>query len=182
MDLTRRGPDGLTPIERSVARDEIRQLAFRYAWALDSRDVDTLVSLYVPDVRVSRDEWGPAAFRHFWDRTLRALGVTVLQVGNHVVDFDDPTRARGVVYCRGLVQEAGRVIDQAIVYFDTYEERGGRWLFVTRRHELFFGVETALDPYDQPDANWPASNAGRGTLPWNLPSWQAFDGGEPPTG
>jgi hypothetical protein len=55
--------DGLTPLERVVARDEIRQLVYRYAHAVDTRDVDLLVSLFVPDVRVGRDETGPEALR-----------------------------------------------------------------------------------------------------------------------
>ena len=46
--------DGMTPVERCVARDEIRQLAYRYALAVDSRDIDLLVSLFVPDVKVGR--------------------------------------------------------------------------------------------------------------------------------
>ena len=37
-------------IERIEATEQIRQLAARYALALDSRDVDALVALFVPDV------------------------------------------------------------------------------------------------------------------------------------
>ena len=47
--------DGLDPIERLIAHDEIRLLASRYAVAVDSRDLDELVSLFVDDVRVGRD-------------------------------------------------------------------------------------------------------------------------------
>ena len=38
----------MDPVERAVARDEIRQLAARYALAVDSRDLDSLVGLFVP--------------------------------------------------------------------------------------------------------------------------------------
>ena len=37
-----------------IAHEEIRQLASRYAIALDSRDLDTLVNLFVDDVQVGR--------------------------------------------------------------------------------------------------------------------------------
>jgi ketosteroid isomerase-like protein len=166
--------DGLTPLERVVARDEIRQLVYRYAHAVDTRDVDLLVSLFVPDVRVGRDETGPEALRRFWDDALRTIGVSVLLVGNHLVDFDDADHARGVVYCGGHLQEGDRFVEQAIRYLDTYERRDGRWLFVRRKHELWYGVETAERPLDQPPANWPERTVGLGTVPYGEPAWQRF--------
>ncbi|MGH0028437.1 MAG: nuclear transport factor 2 family protein [Myxococcota bacterium] len=166
--------DGLGDVERVVARDEIRQLAFRYALAVDTRDLDALVALFVPDVRVGRDRRGRAALRESFLESLGAIGVSILFVGNHVVDFDAPDRARGVVYCRGQIQDGERWIEQAIQYRDTYERRDGEWLFVRRRHLLWYGVETAERPLAQPPANWPASHVGIGTVPQDLPGWDAF--------
>jgi hypothetical protein len=168
--------DGLTDVERVVARDEIRQLAYRYAYATDARDIDLLVSLFVPDVRVTRERSGHAAMREFWVDSLRAIGVSILFVGNHIVDFDDPDHARGIVYCRAQIQDGARWIEQAIQYRDRYERRDGRWLFVARKHVLWYGVETAERPLDQPPANWPEHHAGRGTVPEDLPTWNTFWG------
>src|SRR5574337_695615 len=122
--------DGMTAVERVVARDEIRQLAYRYALAIDSRDIDLLVSLFVPDVRVGRTATGHAALRAFWTDSLRAIGVSILFVGNHLIDFEDPNHARGLVYCRGQIQDGDKWIEQAILYRDSYERRDSRWLFV----------------------------------------------------
>lgn len=169
-----RGPDGLSDLERVVARDAIRQLAFRYAWAVDSRDLDGLVSLFVPDVQVGRHERGRDALRASFDASLSAIGVSILFVGNHLIDFEAPDRARGVVYCRGQIQDGERWIEQAIQYRDSYERRGGEWLFVRRIHLLWYGVETAERPLDQEPANWPRRHAGRGSLPQDEPSWKAF--------
>lgn len=166
--------DGLTPVARVVARDEIRQLIYRYAYAIEARDVDLLVSLFVPDVRVGRDSVGHQALRSFWIESLRTIGVTILFVGNHLVDFDDAEHARGIVSCRGLVQEDERCIEQAIQYRDTYERRDATWLFVRRQHLLWYGVETAERPLHQGPANWPERSAGVGTLPADLPSWRQF--------
>lgn len=166
--------DPLTAIERVVARDEIRQLAARYAFAVDSRDLDLLVSLFVPDVRVTREESGREAMRAFWVESLREIGVSILFVGNHVIDFDDAENARGVVYCRGQIQDGDRWIEQAIQYRDRYEKRDGRWLFVKRQHVLWYGVETAERPLDQRLANWPEHHDGRGTVPEDIPSWDRF--------
>ena len=127
----------MTALERVVARDEIRQLACRYALAIDSRDIDSLVSLFVPDVRVGR-------------------------------------HASGRVYCRGQIQDGEKWIEQAIQYRDTNEQRDGEWLFVRRVHVLWYGVETAERPLDQEPANWPERHVGRGTVPEDIPSWNAF--------
>ena len=91
------GPDELSALERLTARDEIRQLAYRYALAIDSRDIDLLVSLFVPDVRVGREERGREALREFWIRSLNTIGVSILFVGNHIIDFDARDRARSIV-------------------------------------------------------------------------------------
>lgn len=161
-------------VARLVARDEIRTLACRYALATDSRDLDTLVSLFVDDVRVGRDEHGHDALRRNFERQLRAVGVSILFVGNHLIDFDDDDHAHGSVYCKGEIQEGERWIHQAIQYEDRYERRGGHWLFVRRKHRLWYGVEVEPSPLAQPDASWPASSTGRGTLPESWESWQAF--------
>jgi hypothetical protein len=165
--------DGLSDVERVVARDEIRQLAFRYAFAIDSRDIDLLVSLFVPDVRVGRER-GREALRASFEESLGAIGVSILFVGNHLIDFESPDRASGIVYCRGQIQDGERWIEQAIQYRDSYQRRDGRWLFARRIHVLWYGVETAERPLDQEPAEWPRRHVGRGTVPEDLPSWQAF--------
>jgi hypothetical protein len=168
------GSDGLTRVLRSAARDEIRQLAYRYAMAIDSRDMDLLVSLFVPDVQVGREARGREALRASFVESLSAIGVSILFVGNHLIDFDSPDRARGVVYCRGQIEDGERWIEQAIQYRDRYECRDGEWLFVRRVHVLWYGVETAERPLAQEPADWPKRHVGRGTVPEDLPSWKAF--------
>jgi hypothetical protein len=161
-------------LARLLARDEIRELAHRYAVATDARDLDALVALFVPDVRVGRDAVGREALRGDFDRQLRAIGVSILFVGNHVIDFDDDERARGVVYCMAQIQDGERWIRQAIRYDDSYARRDGRWLFVRRRHLLWYGAEEPRNPLHQPPAEWPKRHTGRGTLPESLESWQRF--------
>ena len=164
----------MTPLERVVARDEIRQLVYRYALAIDSRDLDGLVALFVSDVRVGRDRSGRAALHESFEESLSSIGVSILFVGNHIVDFRDDQHATGVVYCRGQIQDGEKWIEQAIQYRDRYERRDGEWLFVRRHHLLWYGVETAERPLAQPPANWPEHHVGRGTLPDDAPTWQAF--------
>ncbi len=163
-------------IERLTACEEIRQLASRYAVFLDARDIDALAALYVDDVQVGRDGAGRDALRADFDRQLRSVGITILLVGNHVIDFDDDDHAHGIVYCKGEIQDGERWIQQAIRYDDTYERRDDHWYFVRRRHLLFYGTELGQSPLGLPAANWPRSQTGKGTLPESLETWQRYWG------
>jgi ketosteroid isomerase-like protein len=163
-------------LQRLRACEEIRQLASRYALAMDSRDLDALVDLFVEDVKVGRDQSGREALRANFEEQLRRVGITILFVGNHVIDFDDDDHARGVVYCKAEIQDGARWITQAIQYRDHYERRAGRWYFVRRKHLLWYGAEQGQNPLALADANWPESHTGRGTLPESLESWQRFWG------
>jgi ketosteroid isomerase-like protein len=161
-------------VERLLAHEEIRQLAARYAVATDSRDLDALVALFVDDVQVGREQRGRPALRAFFDRSLRDVGITILNVGTHVIDVDTADHARGIVYCRGEVQIGDRWIVQAIQYRDTYARRGGHWYFVRRRHLLWYGRDVGTSPLGLSPANWPEHQTGTGELPQDWPSWHRF--------
>ena len=167
------GP-GADRIAWLVAHEQIRQLASRYAVALDARDLDTLVSLFVDDVRVGRDQVGHDALRASFAGQLKDLGVTILLVGNHVIDVVDDDHASGIVSCRGEIEMGEQWVVQAIQYHDSYERRDGDWLFVRRRHLLFYGADMLQRPIGLPLAHWPASPTGKGELPEVLTTWQDF--------
>ena len=109
-----------------------------------------------------------------WERELRAVGVTILNVGTHVIDFIDDDHTTGIVYCHGEIEAGDRWIHQAILYRDTYERRSRSWFFVRRIHELFYGQEAAANPMQLPPANWPEHPDGRGTAPESFPTWDTF--------
>jgi ketosteroid isomerase-like protein len=161
-------------LARLVATDEIRRLAYAYALAIDARDLDALVALFVDDVQVGRERRGREALREDFDRQLREVGVTILFVGNHLIDFDGDDAARGTVYCKAEVQQGDRWLHQAIQYRDVYALRDGRWHFVRRRHLLWYGSAVGENPLGLPPANWPEHQHGRGTLPESWETWQRF--------
>ncbi len=163
----------MEPIERLLAYEEIRQLAARYAVALDARNLDDLTALFVDDVQVG-SERGRAALRADLDASLRAVGRTFLLVGTHVIDLVDDDHATGSVYCKGEIQVGERWIQQAILYEDTYARRDEAWRFVRRRHRLWYGADVGVNPLTLPDANWPEHHDGMGTVPEHWPSWRAF--------
>lgn len=161
-------------LERLVAESEIRQLASRYAVAIDARDLDTLVGLYVEDVQIGRDQRGHDALRADFDAQLRGVGISILFVGNHVIDFDGKDRASGIVYCKAEVQDGERWIHQAIQYRDAYARTPLGWRFVRRRHLLVYGIEAGDNPLHLEPARWPRHHTGRGELPESLDTWRAF--------
>ena len=161
-------------LSRLLAHEQIRQLVARYALAIDGRDLDGLVALFVDDVRVGRDLVGREALRGSFDASLRAIGVSILNVGTHVIDLVDADNAAGQVYCKAEIQDGERWIHQAILYSDRYQRRDGRWYFVRRVHELFYGAEVGANPLTLAPANWPEHHDGRGTLPERWDTWRQF--------
>ena len=161
-------------VDRLLAYEEIRQLVARYAVATDARDLDALVALFVDDVRVGVDAQGRVVLREFFDRTLREIGTTILNVGTHVIDFGDDDHATGIVYCRGEIQVGNQWVVQAIQYRDDYQRRDGHWYFARRRHLLWYGREVGTSPIGLAPANWPEQHTGTGELPDEWPTWRAF--------
>ena len=161
-------------VERLWAHEQIRQLAAHYAVAIDSRDLDALVDLFVDDVRVGRDNSGREALKASFDSSLRAIGVSMLNVGTHAIDLVDADHATGSVYCHAQIQDGDRWVHQSILYRDTYERRSGNWYFVRRIHELWYGEEASRNPLAQDAADWPVHHDGRGTVPGSWPTWVQF--------
>ncbi|MCD9625433.1 nuclear transport factor 2 family protein [Rhabdothermincola salaria] len=176
-DLSSSPPSGDDPealVRALWAHDQIRALASRYAVAIDARDIEGLVALFVDDVQVGRRRTGREALAESFRASLGAIGPSMLHVTSQVVDLVDADHATGSVYCLADVVEDHRMIRQAILYRDTYERRDGRWFFVRRIHELFYGVPRDENPLDQSPANWPERSWGRGTVPESWPSWGRF--------
>lgn len=174
------GGDFGTTLEWLSAHEQIRQLASHYAVAVDSRDLDALVELFVDDVRVGKDARGREALKASFDSSLRGVGVSMLNVGTHAIDLVDTDHATGSVYCHGQIQDGDRWIHQFILYRDTYERRAGRWYFVRRVHELWYGEAAPSSPLRLPPAEWPRHHDGLGTVPGTWPTWSTFWGDEPP--
>lgn len=167
--------------EQRVARlwaiHEIRQLAYAYAFGFDSRDLDLLRSLWAdtpePAPAPIIDGFGVKSpeFEQWFE-----LGPSILFVGNHRILFDDGENAHGSVYSLVQVEIDGQFVDQSILYQDRYTLQDGRWLFVDRDHQLWFGEARPNNPLDQEPANWPQSNVGLGTLPLSLDTYRRSKG------
>lgn len=161
-------------VARLVAMEEIRQLAYRYALAVDSRDLDSLVALFIEDVQVGRDQRGRPALRAYFDRILRGFTTSIHFVGNHLIELDDTETAHGIVTCRAEHESDAHWVIELLQYHDQYARRDGRWLFVRRRVRPWLAVDMLERPVGPHKMRWPGRPVAEGDLPGLWPTWAAF--------
>ena len=159
-------------IERLESLQAIQQLPIRYALAVDGRDLDAWVGLFVEDVDCGRHGKGRAALKAFIDPQLRTFYRSIHQICGHQITLDGPDRARGTVYCRAEHEDRGAWIVMAIAYFDEYARRDGEWLFVRRREKHWYSVDWQERP-SAPFQRWPGHDHPP-RLPADFPTWSGF--------
>ena len=166
-------------IDRMESTEQIRQLAARYALALDTRNFDDMVQLFVPNVQVGRDTFGRDKLRDWFVRTMSNTKSSIHFVGNHIIDLDpdDPDKARGVVYCRDELDRGDIWIVGKIQYWDSYERQEGKWFFRRRKLMRWYAVDALDRPGHAKDVTVD-SGGGRslqvGQLPEAWPSWEKY--------
>ncbi|MDZ3991980.1 hypothetical protein PspTeo4_13752 [Pseudomonas sp. Teo4] len=121
----------LQRIDRLESLDAIRQLAGKYALALDMRDMDAMANCFAEDVRVGRDKYGRAHLKAWLDETMRKqFHGTSHHLGQHIIEFSDPDHATGVVYSKNEHETGPEWVIMQMLYWDDYERIDGRWCFV----------------------------------------------------
>jgi ketosteroid isomerase-like protein len=160
-------------LERVEALQAIAQLPGRYAMALDSRDVDGLVGLFVEDVRAGEQGDGREALRDWYDIALRRFYRSIHLVCGHQIDLVDVDHATGSVYCRAEHEDGDGWYVITMRYDDVYERRDGQWYFVRRREYPWYSVDVTERPGPE-FVQWPPNVALRELMPQRMPSWQAF--------
>jgi ketosteroid isomerase-like protein len=178
--VTRLGPwvpDGVEErLHRLEAIAEIRQLPARYALALDSRDLDALVALFVPDVRVGRDGSGRAALRAWFLAAMSEVRATVHVVANHVIGFESADVAHGIVYCRDEVEypDTGEWRVGALQYDDDYRLVDGSWCIERRRFRRWYQVDALERPWPGRGIDGESDPIRTAALPDAFPTWAPF--------
>jgi hypothetical protein len=160
-------------IERIESMSELLQLPSRYAMALDSRDLDGLVALFVDDVEAGEHGRGREALKAWFNIVLRRFYRSIHLVCGQQIDLVDPDHATGATYCRAEHEDGGGWFVIAMRYDDVYERRKGVWGFVKRREHPWYSVDVTERP--GPDfVRWPPGVALRAAMPHRMPSWQTF--------
>jgi hypothetical protein len=167
-------------IDRLESLDAIRQLPAKYALTLDMRDIDVMVTLFPEDVRVGKDASGRAALRAYMQRTLRSpFTGTSHHIGGHIIEFDDPDHAHGIVYSKNEHEtpvENGQdewVIMQ-MMYADDYIRLDGRWYFARRLPLYWYAADLNKPPIGDKKMRWPGTDWVEGNFHKLFPSFDEF--------
>jgi hypothetical protein len=160
-------------LDRIEAHLAIQQLPIRYAIAVDSRDVDTWVSLFVPDVDMGRRGRGREALRAYIEPQLRTFYRSIHQICGHQIELGDADHATGKVYCRAEHEDGDRWIVMAICYFDEYERVDGAWYFKRRKERHWYSTDVQQRPTGPDFQRWPGHDE-QPTLPQHFSTWAPF--------
>ncbi len=165
----------LARIDRLESLDAIRQLPAKYALALDMRDMDAMVSLFPADVRVGKDASGRQALRAYMDRTLRSpFTGTSHHIGGHVIEFDDPDHAHGVVYSKNEHETGDEWVIMQMMYVDDYVRQDGRWHFARRLPLYWYATDLNKPPIGDKKMRWPGTEWVEGNFHKLFPSYAEF--------
>lgn len=161
-------------IDRIESTLAIQQLPIRYAMAVDGRDIEAWVNLFIEDVDCGRRGKGREVLKGFIAPTLANFYRSIHLICGHRIDFIDPDHAEGAVYCRAEHEDGDEWVNMAICYFDTYERRDGNWFFVRRKERHWYAAEDGDRPHGPNFSNWPGQEIPAPTLPADFPSWRVF--------
>ena len=171
-------------IDRLESLDQIRQLPAKYALTLDMRDIDAMVSLFEPNVRVGREASGRQALRAYMDRTLRSpFTGTSHHIGGHIIEFDDADHAHGVVYSKNEHEtpvngSKGEWVIMQMMYIDDYVRAPGpdgpRWYFARRLPLYWYGTDLNQPPMGENKMRWPDTDWTEGNFHKLFPSYAEF--------
>lgn len=125
---------------------QLRDLAHRYAWAVDRRQGAELAALFTPDGAVRGygenpiDYTGPERL----GAMMADLGMferTMHNVFNQVFEIDAGGKVTGMTYCIASHIMPGDdpvTVDMAIWYHDRFERHAGEWKFAERQLEMLW--------------------------------------------
>jgi hypothetical protein len=165
----------LSRIDRVESLDEIRQLAAKYSLSLDMRDLDAHVNLFAEDIRVSREKTGRSHLKRWLDDTLRLQFTgTSHHIGNHIIEFDDPDHAHGVVYSKNEHEAGAEWVIMQMLYWDNYQRIDGRWYFRRRLPCYWYATDLSKPPIGDNKMRWPDRESYAGAYHDLWPSWEAF--------
>jgi 3-phenylpropionate/cinnamic acid dioxygenase small subunit len=160
----------ITRIEDRLA---IEQLPIRYALAVDERDVDAWLALFVPDVAMGRHGSGREVLRQYITPQLRWFYRSIHQIVGHRVELLGPEIAQGRVYCRAEHEIGERWVVMAIRYDDEYRKVDGEWLFSRRQERHWYAVDVNERPQAVAFDSW-GTTPGGPTLPQSSTTWAGF--------
>jgi len=165
----------LARLDRLESRDEIRQLASKYALALDMRDMDAMANLFPEDVAAGGGRTGRPALKAWLSDTMRRQFTgTSHHVGTQIIEFDDADHAVGIVYSKNEHETGQEWVIMQMMYFDKYERVEGRWFFRRRLPLYWYATDLNKPPIGQRKMRWPGHPPYEGSFHDLFPSWKEY--------
>jgi hypothetical protein len=139
----------VTGIEKLQALEAIRLLKARRDRAADTKDWALYESLHASDHRSINGDYPPwsTAAEMIANISRVMAGLTTLHHSHTPeIEFDTPTRARGIWAMKGLSLWKQGADDHWFLafghYHETYEQRDGKWLFTSREVRYYHTIKS----------------------------------------
>jgi hypothetical protein len=124
----------------------LRDLAYRYALAVDTRDVGMIVSIFTAEGILRNFADHPLQYGGLegFTRMMQDMGMferTMHSVSNQVFDQAADGTVTGLTYCLAshLLPGSPPVkVDMGIIYHDLYRETDNEWRYAQRRIEVLW--------------------------------------------
>jgi len=152
----------------------IQQLAVRYALAVDSRDIESWLQLFAPDVDCGSYGKGREALRRSIVPGLRSFYRSIHLVCGHSIDFDGPNSATGKVYCRAEHEDGPKWVVVPLLYHDSYVRQDGRWYFARRSDRSWYSADVLDRPGSEGLQTWQPLAGRDPALPRTFDTWAGF--------
>jgi len=129
---------------------------------------------------VGKNTFGRAAMKTWWDDTLRQQFTgTSHHIGNHIIEFEDPDHAIGVVYSKNehetpCADGGSEWVIMQMLYWDHYERIDGQWFFRRRLPCYWYATDLNKPPVGDNKMRWPDREPYEGAFHQLFPSWQTF--------
>lgn len=138
-------------VEARVAEVEdrlaIRELTARYNFCIDDRDLTSVGELFTDNASFGSKDGamravGRAAILTQFESRFSVLGATNHFAHDHVIWFENPTRARGQLAVHAEVWRKETPMITALRYDDVYEKSSdGLWRFAERALSFFYYLD-----------------------------------------
>lgn len=172
----------LTEVEDRTA---IHDLTARYNFSIDSRDLEAVGALFTDNaVFGSKDgamrATGRAAILDQFRDRFSVLGATNHFAHDHVVWFESPTRARGLLSVHAELWRKERTMLTALRYDDLYEKSDGLWYFAERLLSFMYylPIEEYASALGRIDRNRASGTPVDADYPEHLPSYVEYRPGK----
>jgi ketosteroid isomerase-like protein len=176
-------------IRRLEDVEAIRNLAARYCFVIDDRDLEGIGDCFCEDGRFrsvdgKMDSRSRQEVMDQYHGRFEVLGPANHIAHQHVVDLDpdDPDRATGTISSHAEVVRNGKVMLSALRYDDVYRrDPDGRWRFLDRVLSFFYYVEPKdyVSVFDTPERNHAYESPHAADIPEGLESYQAYYAAHP---